>query len=240
VPLDRLYDAAHSAPRVFESARAQRILANPAIEDVTDESWMAAENICGVSDARDDGLPSAAAREFVSGDSQLDHRDQSRLRRDIEAWLRVLLGEDEARGMRTSQVVEAFSQLEFLPEIESRAHVGEAHRLEKEFLSCAGKELAVRRDAIRRVRLGKHGCWRPLDEDSIARAMPSEKSSYYGAFLANDDVAQTNWVEGCTICAARRNDTAFRTVEKSGGCCLSGQADPQKVAVIGGKFGAVT
>jgi len=61
--------------------------------------------------------------------------------------------------------------------------------------------------------------------------MPSEKSSYYGAFLGNDDVAQTNWVEGCTICAARRNDTAFRTVEKSGGCCLSGQADRQKVAV---------
>ena len=98
---------------------------------------MHSENMRRVRDARDDGFPSAAARQFVRRDSQLDHRDQARLRCDVEAWLRLRLRQHEAGGVRGAKAVEALAQFELLSEVERAAHVGQAHRLEKEFLSCA-------------------------------------------------------------------------------------------------------
>jgi hypothetical protein len=40
--------------------------------------------------------------------------------------------------------------------IERSADVSEAHRLEKEFLSCTGKELTVWGDALNWIGIGKH------------------------------------------------------------------------------------
>jgi hypothetical protein len=50
-----------------------------------------------------------------------------------------------------------------------------------------------------------------LDEDLFARAVPSEKSSYYQAYLTKTRPAQTNWDDPCTICA-RAAGIAIRTV----------------------------
>jgi hypothetical protein len=100
--------------------------------------------------------------------------------------------------VRSFKVVEAFAKFDFLREIEGGTNVGQAHRLEKEFLTSTRKEFAVSFDALKWFRSGGHDVCIPLDvEEQTAKGMPRRKRWDLLDFWLLVGVAQTNWV-GCS------------------------------------------
>jgi hypothetical protein len=61
-------------------------------------------------------------------------------------------------------------------------------------------------------------------EGLIARAMPRQKSNGYQGFSATARLAQTNWVEPCTICASGGRVRSIRTVQNRASCRLNAHA----------------